>query len=118
MIKQIVGYILIAAGILDAWKYLWHIAAIKKAGTAKSHSRKFANAAITQDAVKLWYGVIIADMFIVISSIAALVTMLAYFYTIYLYYPYRYRSLINWKRPSLLKYFINSIQPNSKRKRL
>ena len=81
-LKNIVGAFLIGAGILDAWKYIWHIHAIKRARTANGHSRKFANAAITQDIVKLVYGFVIQDIYIILSTLAALITMSMYFYTI------------------------------------
>lgn len=117
-LKNIVGAFLIGAGILDAIKYLWHITAIKKAKTAGGHSRKFANAAITQDLVKLVYGFVIKDIYIIISTLAALITMAMYFYTIYMYYPYRNRKRSNFKRPNLLIYTINSLIPNTIRKHL
>jgi hypothetical protein len=117
-IKNIVGVALILAGLLDAWKYVWHIQAIKKVHSSKGHSRKFANAAIAQDLVKLVYGTVIQDIFIVSSTVLALITMSMYFYTIYKYYPYRNRNKHNFKKPSLLEYTINSLLPNKIRRKL
>ena len=117
-LQTIFGWLLIVAGLLDAWKYIWHVQAIVKTKSAKSHSRKFANAAITQDIVKLFYGLIIHDMYIFLSTLFALVTMSIYFYTIYLFYPYRGRGLNGFKRPSLYIYIINSLLPNKIRRRL
>lgn len=118
MLKEIFGYILIVGGILDAWKYIWHVQAIRKAGSAKSHSRKFINAGIAQDFIKIIYGLLIHDWFITLSCFLALVAMEIYFYTIYLYYPYKGRGLKNWKRPNIITYTINSLLPNKYRKRL
>lgn len=117
-LKDFFGGLLIITSLFDAWKYIWQIKSIKKVGTAKGHSRKFINAAIFNDIIKLCYGLIILDIFIVTSSILALVTMGYNFYIIYKYYPYRYRNLLNWKRPNIINYFINSILPNSIRKKL
>lgn len=118
MLKSIFGTILIVSSLFDAWKYIWQAQAILKAGIAKGHSRKFLNAAIMNDFLKLLYAIVIMDIFIFISSLFALITTLYNFYILYLMYPYRYRNLLNFKRPSLWKYFINSLIPNHKRKRL
>lgn len=117
-IKEIFGYFLIIGGTIDAIKYLWHVSSIRKAKTSKAHSRKFANAAIFQDLIKMMYGFVIADIFIVISSISALITMFVYFYTIYSYYPYRRRNVKGFKRPNVWVYFINSLLPNKYRRHL
>jgi len=118
ILKDIVGGIFIVTSLFDAWKYVWQAQAIKKVGTAKGHSRKFINAAMFNDTVKLCYGIIILDIFIITSSILALATMSYNFYTVYRYYPYRCRGLDGFKRPNIIYYIINSLIPNSLRKRL
>lgn len=118
MVKEIFGYVLILGGILDAWKYIWHVQAIRRTKTSKSHSRKFINAGIFQDLVKITYGVLIKDWFITLSCLLALIAMMIYFYTIYIFYPYRSRGLKNFKRPNIFYYILNSLLPNNKRKRL
>ena len=118
MYKYIFGNLLIITSFFDAWKYIWSAKAIKKIGIAKGHSRKFLNAAIFNDLIKLIYGICVQDIFIISSSILALLTMGYNFYILYLYYPYRYRTLINFRRPNIFLYLINSIIPNSMRKRL
>jgi len=117
-LKDFIGGLLIITSLFDAWKYIWQSKAIKKVGTAKGHSRKFINAAIFNDIIKLCYGFIILDIFIITSSILALVTMGYNFYIIYKYYPYRCRGLDGFKKPNILYYIINSIIPNRLRKRL
>lgn len=118
MLKEIFGILLITASLFDAWKYVWSAQAIYKAKSSKGHSRKFIMAALFNDVIKLIYGLIIFDVFIIISSLFALGTMFYFFYIQYLYYPYLKRGLINFHRPGLWKYFINSLIPNKKRKRL
>jgi len=118
MIKDIFGSILILTGLFDAWKYVWQAKAIIKVGTARGHSRKFLNVALGNDLIKLVYSIIILDIFIFLSSLLALGTMIYNFIIVYLYYPYRNRNLINFRKPSLIKYLINSFSPNSQRKRL
>jgi hypothetical protein len=117
-LKDVFGGLLILTSIFDGWKYVWNAKSIIKIGTARGHSRKFINAAILNDIIKLCYGIIIADIFIVGSSIFALGTMSFLFYTIYKYYPYRMRGCSNFKKPNIILYLINSITPNKIRKRL
>jgi hypothetical protein len=81
-------------------------------------SRRFINWALMNDLVKLVYGITILDLYIILSSILALGCMLHLWITIYIYYPYRMRGCMNFKRPNIFTYFINSILPNHLRKRL
>ncbi|MDD5098586.1 MAG: hypothetical protein PHD31_02640 [Candidatus Pacebacteria bacterium] len=118
MVKQIIGYLFILTSILDGLKYIWAANAVKKAGTAKGNSRKFLCAAIFNDIVKLIYGCVIIDIFIISSSLFALFTMCYNFYIVYLFYPYKYRNLNNFKRPGIIIYIYNSLQPNKWRRRL
>src|SRR3989304_7303120 len=104
IIKDIIGGFLIITSILDAWKYIWQAKSIIRIGTARGHSRKFINAAILNDIIKLSYGIIIFDIFIILSSILALGTMSFLFCIIYKYYPYKYRGLQNFKRPNIFLY--------------
>jgi hypothetical protein len=117
-LKDLFGSLLIITSIFDAWKYLWSSSAIRKIGLARGHSRKFLNAAICNDLIKLIYGICILDVFIILSSILALVTMGYNFYTLYLFYPYKCRGLDGFKRPNIFFYVLNSFQPNRIRKRL
>lgn len=117
-IREFIGSCLILTSIFDAWKYVWQARAIKRAKTARGHSRKFINAAIFNDLIKLLYGIILLDFFIIFSSLLALITMIYNFYIIYIFYPYRKRGLIHFKRPNIILYIINSILPNSIRRKL
>jgi lipid-A-disaccharide synthase-like uncharacterized protein len=117
-LRGLIGFCLVITSIFDCWKYVWQAQSIKKVGTAKGHSRKFINVAILNDIIKLSYGIIILDLFIMLSSVLALITMGYNFYIIYKHYPYKKRGLINFKRPSMILYFVNSIVPNRIRKRL
>ncbi len=117
-LKEIFGALLIITSIFDALKYSLQARKIQKEKTAKSMSRKFINFALTNDSVKLIYGIIISDLFIICSSILALICMIDLWWQIYWYYPYRMRGCQNFKRPLIFLYLINSILPNSLRKRL
>lgn len=118
ILKELLGACLILTSLFDAWKYIWQAKSIIKVGTAKGHSRKFINAAMFNDIIKLGYGIVILDLFIIASSLLALVTMTYNFYTIYKYYPYRCRGLNGFKRPNIFLYLLNSFLPNRLRKRL
>lgn len=115
---------MIWTGILDAWKYIWQAQAIRKIGTAKGHSRRFINAALHSDHVKTLYligiGIVNSkvDWYLLSSAVVALFTMSYLWYTIYLLYPYRQRGLMNFKRPNIFVYLVNSLIPNNLRKRL
>lgn len=118
ILKDIIGSLLVITSIFDAIKYYWSAEKIKSVGTAKGHSRKFLNAAIINDIVKFMYGFVIIDIFIIASSILALLTMGYNFFIVYKYYPYRYRGLMGFKKPSILYYILNSFLPNKIRRRL
>jgi uncharacterized protein with PQ loop repeat len=117
-LKDIFGGLLIITSIFDALKYSIQARKIQKEKTAKSMSRKFINFALINDFVKLNYGIIINDLFIVASSILALICMIDLWWQIYWWYPYRMRGCQNFKRPIILLYLLNSILPNRIRKRL
>jgi len=118
MFRDIFGIVFIVTSIFDCWKYLWQAKAIIKIGTAKGQSRKFLNAAIFADISKLIYAFFIEDIFIFLSAAVALITMGYCWWQVYKFYPYKYRNLLNWKRPHILLYIWNSLTPNRIRKRL
>jgi hypothetical protein len=121
---DIVGVYLLVTGFLDAYKYHWQSEAIKKVGLARGHSRKFINAALHNDQVRIIYLTLCymvynrMDWFLMSSSLIAVVFMVELWYTIYKYYPYRRRGMLYFKRPNMFVYFINSLQSNKTRKRL
>lgn len=115
---NVFGVLLIGTGILDAAKYALQGHKIQVAKSAKNFSRQFMNFALGNDLIKLAYGVIILDFYIVLTSILALVTMIYMWWQIYLWYPYKKRGLNNFKRPNVLIYIINSLLPNTLRKKL
>jgi hypothetical protein len=115
---NIFGMLLIGTGILDAAKYAIQGNKIQVAKSAKNFSRQFMNFALGNDLIKLAYGLIIWDFYIVLTSILALVTMIYMWYQIFLWYPYKKRGLNNFKRPNIFIYIINSLLPNSLRRKL
>ena len=116
--KQIVGALLIYTSIFDALKYVVQGNKIRKQQSAKGMSRRFTNWAISNDIVKLIYGIVLIDIYIILSSFMALCCMTYLWIETYIWYPFRYRYLLHWKRPNVLLYLINSIIPNSIRKHL
>jgi hypothetical protein len=118
MLKTVIGILLVVTGIGDAIKYSIQAHKIAKIKSAKAMSRKFINLALLNDIIRLIYGFILADLFIIICSILALVCMFHLFWMIYQYYPYRMRGCINFKKPSIILYFINSMLPNRIRRKL
>lgn len=117
-IKQILGGLLIFTSIFDALKYTIQARKVVKVGSAKAMSRNFINWALMNDIIKLLYGIVIVDFYIILSSILALCCMIHLWIVVYLYYPYRMRGCPNFKRPNIMLYLINSILPNDIRKRL
>jgi hypothetical protein len=121
---QVVGYYMILTGFWDAYKYHWQSQSIKKVGLARGHSRKFINAAIHNDHVRVLYlflsGLLYTrfDWFLISSAVLAIVYMTELFFIIYRYYPYKMRGCPSYRRPNVFIYFINSLIPNKLRKRL
>lgn len=117
-IKDIIGALLVITSIGDALKYSIQALKIRQNQSSKNISRKFLNFAILNDIVKLGYGCVLIDWYIIISSLLAIVCMFHMYYEQYIFYPYRYRNLLHWKRPNIFVYIINSILPNRLRKHL
>jgi hypothetical protein len=117
-LKEVLGLILIISGLCNGVRYHWSASSIRSAGTAKGHSRKSMNTGMADDFIRFLYGFAALDLFIIISAFICLIFMVEKWYIIYLLYPYKKRGLLNFKRPGLWKYFINSLIPNHKRPRL
>jgi hypothetical protein len=118
MIRTIVGIILIITGILDASKYAVQARKIVGVGSAQAQSRKFINFAISNNVVRITYSILIQDLYLLLINSFAFFSMCYLFIITYLYYPYKKRNKPGFKRPNLLLYTINSILPNSIRKKL
>ena len=118
IILAITGILLTITGIWDGYKYHWSAVAIRKTKTAKGQSRKFINAAVSNDVIRIIHCIILPDWWLAVSSMLALVFMLEHWWMVYWYYPYRCRGLIGFKRPNLMLFIINSLIPNKIRKRL
>ena len=112
MLVDILGILLCITGFFDAYKYHWESNAIRKVGTASGHSRKFINVALLNDVIRIVYLCLRFDLFIMIASLFAVVCMLEMWITIYNYYPYRMRKMMNFRKPAWHVYLINSMLPN------
>ena len=118
LIVDIFGMLLIFTSILDALKYEVQNQKIIKAKSSKNISRRFINWALLNDFIKFFYGIVIADIYIILTSILSLITMSRMWYSQYKFYPYRCRGLHGFRKPNIFIYLINSITPNQIRKRL
>ncbi len=118
LIRNVVGILVFITGILDAIKYYIQGNKIKKIKSSRGVSRRFINFAIVSDITKIAYSIVILDIYIFAISILASFCMFYMFWQIYVYYPYRNRKKRRFKRPNIVAYTINSILPNSIRKKL
>ena len=118
IIKNVVGIVLLITGLFDSFKYKWQGDKIRKAKSARGQSRKFLNAAISNDLIRIIYSFLIRDIYIFFTSLLAMSTMLYCYWMTYKYYPYRGRGLNNFRRPGIILYILNSLLPNRIRKRL
>jgi hypothetical protein len=119
MIREIAGMIIVIWGYLDGYKYHLEARKIREVKTARGHSRKFINIALGNDLTRFFYFIFIdKNVYVLLTTIIALVFMIEMWLEIYKYYPYRYKHLKNFKRPNVVVYFINSLLPNSIRKKL
>ena len=99
--------------ILDSWKYRFLALKVKHMKCSKAVSRKFLNISIIYRIFLLAYSaLVLKDWIIGVSCIIALLTLFETHYYTYIYYPYKYRGLKNFKRPSVLKYILNSLVLN------
>ena len=114
----ILGYFIVIFGVLDGFKYHWLASSIRKVKIAKGQSRKFVNVALGKDIVVLTYLCFHPDKYLFLMTFIGFIFTIELLITIYLLYPYRKRGLNNFKRPSFIKYFINSLIPNKHRKKL
>lgn len=113
------GIALIIVRFCDGYKYYMQSKKIKKLNTAKGHSRDFGNMALGIDVFMLLYFIFQNfDWCMIISTSIIILFVLEYWITIYRYYPYRMRGCVNFKRPNVWYYFLNSIQSDKLRKRL
>ena len=118
IIFSISGILLTITGLCDGFKYHWSATAIRRAGTAKGRSRKFINAALINNLMRISHCILVGNYWVVLSSLFALVFMLEHWIVIYFYYPYKNRTQFGFKKPNLFLYLINSLLPNKLRKRL
>ena len=119
MIKELAGFGLIVWGYLDGIKYCIEANKIKRLRSSKNHSRRFIDLALGNDLYRLMYFCFIdRNIYLLITTLIALVCMLYMFWEIYLWYPYRMRGCSNFRRPNLFLYTLNSLLPNRLRRRL
>ena len=119
LLIDILRYSLFAMGIWDAYKYKIMSNKIAKLKSSKEHSRTFLNGSIIYRVLLWLYAWLVLDDWVITwTCVIALVTLIEAWYIFYLHYPYKTRGFANFKRPSIWKYFWNSILPNHIRRRL
>lgn len=116
--KNILQFLLLWAGVADAYKYSRLRSKIVRNQSSRNVSRMFSLIAIKCDIIFVLYVLLIKDPFLIFVRGIALYTTLDLYYNIYLYYPFKTRKLKNFKKPSLWEFYINSLEPNHSRKRL
>ena len=115
---SISGILLTITGLCDGYKYHWSANSIRRIGTAKGRSRKFINAALINNLMRISHCILVGNLWVVLSSLFSLIFMIEHWFVVYWYYPYRKRTQFGFKRPSILLYLINSLLPNKIRRRL
>lgn len=119
LIEESLKWAVLGTGILDAFKYKFLSQKIARLKSSREISRKFINISLLKNFVLLlWAYFFLKDWAVTWSCVISLYTGWEAFLTIYEHYPYQMRGCNNFKRPSLWKYTLNSIIPNTKRKRL
>ena len=116
--KNIIQFLLIWAGIADAYKYSRLRQKIVRVKSSRSVSRMFSLIAIICDVIFVIYVLMIRDPFLIFVRGLAFYTTVDLYYYVYLYYPFKTRKLNNFKRPSLWTFLLNTLEPNHIRKRL
>jgi len=118
LFQKIIQLAVIIAGVADAYKYMRLRQKITRTKSSRNVSRMFALIAIVCDIIFVTYTLIIRDPFLIFVRGIALYTTIDLYYYIYFYYPFKTRKLRGFKRPSLLAFIVNTIQPNNVRKRM
>lgn len=119
ILLTILTYSLFGMGIWDAYKYKIISKKMARLKSSKEHSRTFLNGSIIYRILLWLYAWLVLDDWVITwTCVIALFTLGEAWHTMYITYPYKTRGFKNFKRPSMLKYTINSLLPNQIRKRL
>ena len=117
--EELFKYLVLILGMLDSWKYHFLAQKMVRIKSSRDVSRKLSNIGILYRIVLFIYAYyILNDWVISISCIIAIYTLGETIYYSYIYYPYKNKKKKRFKRPSFLKYVINSLLPNMYVKRL
>lgn len=116
--KNIIQFLVLVAGVADAYKYSRLRQKITRTKSSRDVSRMFSLIAIVCDIIFVAYTLIIKDPFLIFVRSVALYTTIDLYYYIYFYYPFKTRKLRGFRRPSLWAFILNTLEPNGSRKRL
>ena len=117
---SIFKFIVLVAGLMDAYKYVRQTNKIKRTKSSKNISRLFILLAIFSDILLISYCIYIRDAILIIIRSASLFTMCQVYWNIYKYYPFKHRKRRKGKlvKPNFFIFLQNSLTPNSMAKRL
>ena len=116
--KDILKVVIVYLGIVDGWKYLRQKQKIVRMKSSKDISRLFSLSAFICDIGFVTYTILIKEPVLIFVRVFALYTTLDLYYHCYVYYPYKDRFKRNFKRPSLVKFVVNTLMPNNSRSHL
>jgi len=118
-LEEFFRWAVIITGILDAFKYKFLSNKIARLKSSREISRKFINISLLKNFILLiWAYFYLEDGAVTWCCLISLYTGVEAFMVIFNHYPYKMRGCKNFKKPSIWAYTLNSVLPNSKRKRL
>lgn len=114
----IIRVLVICTGVVDAIKYRVETSKVKKTASSRDLSRKFTLMALICNIILILYCLLISEWTLLIVRCMSLIFMCELFWTQYLYYPYKMRKLMNFRKPNFFIFLWNALLPNRIRKRL
>lgn len=111
-------FVVLSAGLMDAYKYRRQTSKIKRNKSSRNISRLFILLAIFSDIMLISYCIYIREAILIIIRSVSLCTMCEVYWNVYKYYSYKNRKKRKFKRPSLWTFFLNSLTPNHRTERL
>lgn len=118
MLQTLAGIILLILGVVDGAKYIVQANKVIQNRTSKGISRFFIDLAWLVDLGKIICGIVVMEKWLVITNVIGFICVGYLFLAVYNFYPYKRRGLNGFKKPNIILYTINSLLPNSIRKRL
>lgn len=115
---DILKFLVLIAGIADAYKYRRQTEKILRKQSSKNISRVSVLLGIFNNIVLIVYCTVYNLWILTTIRLIALFTTCRLYWNMYKYYPYKTRGLDNFKRPPFFIFLKNSLTPNNRAKRL